>query len=149
MKFTKVFAVVALVGLFVVGSAFAADEIAQYRNGNGGAGFGSTNMEAVSGLTSEEIEAYRAENCPDGVSMIENLKEQGLFDEWKEATLADFEARLEVQIENGRITEEEASEILASLSERLEQDPPFNFGSIMGRGQGRNSANGAKGFRNR
>jgi len=149
MKFTKVFAVVALVGLFVVGSAFAAEEVSQYRNGGNGVGIGSINMEAVSGLTSEEIEAYRSENCPDGVSMIDNLKEQGLFEEWKEATLADFEERLNYQIENGRITEEEASEMLASLSEKLEQDPPFNFGSIMGRGNGRNSLNGSKGYRNR
>ncbi len=149
MKLTKVFAVVTLVGLFVVGSAFAAEEAAQHRNGNSGVGFGSTNMEAVSGLTSEEIEAYRLENCPGGLSMIDNLKEQGLYEEWKESVLSDFNERLQVQIENGRITEEEAAEVLASLADKIEQGPPFNFGNVMGRGQGKNLANGTRGYKNK
>ncbi|MFP4457717.1 MAG: hypothetical protein ACLFPS_08665, partial [Clostridia bacterium] len=121
MKLTKVFAVVALVGLFVAGSAFAIDEVAQIRNGNNGVGIGSTNMGIVSNMSDEEIEAYRLENCPDGLSMIDNLKEQGLYEEWKENVLSDFNERLEVQVENGRITEEEAAEVLASLEEKIEQ----------------------------
>lgn len=143
MKLTKIISVIAIVGLLVVGTAFAATDIGDTivnrwsrRDFSDRENYGYTRMMDLTGLDEEEIEEYRLENCPAGISMIDYLEDEGLYEEWKEDMLANLEDRLDYQIENGLITQEEAKELLADYNQRIEEGPPFYFGNMRGRGRG-------------
>jgi hypothetical protein len=130
----KIIAIVAVFSLFVVGGALA------FNGGNGISSFGEfgrgmTHMSSLTGRSLEDIAELKGSGCIGGTSMIDSLKEEGLYDEWKENMLKGFEEQLAYQVENERITEEEAVQLLEDLSDRIEEGPPFAFGHVMGRGR--------------
>jgi|SRR6056297_1332560 len=95
-----------------------------------GLNYGYNRMMDLTGLDEEEFEQYRLENCPAGVSMIDHLKEEGLYEDWEKDMMNRLEDRLEYQVENGLITQEEANELLEEYEQRLEEGPPFYFGGM-------------------
>jgi hypothetical protein len=146
MKITKIVSVIAIVGILVVGTAFAATDEDSFLNrwnrrdieyDDSQYGYGYHHMRDLSGLTDEEIEQYRSENYPYGETMIDYLKEQGLYEDWKENMLENFEFRLGYQVENNYLTQEEADELLQDYEQRIEEGPPYFFG---------NMSRGARGF---
>ncbi|MFP4456382.1 MAG: hypothetical protein ACLFPS_01865, partial [Clostridia bacterium] len=142
MKLTKILSVIAVVGLLVVGTAFAATDIGDNfvnrwsRNDfTDKENYGYNKMMDLTGLNEEKIDEYRLENCPAGTSMIDYLEDEGLYEEWKEDMLANLEDKLEYQVENGLITQEEANELLVDYEQRIEEGPPYYFGNMRGRGR--------------
>ena len=141
MKLTKIVSVIAVVGLLVVGTAFAATDQDSFFGRwnrrdieNEDYGYGYYHMQDLTDLTEEELEEYRSQRYLDGETMIEYLKDEGLFEEWKENMLENFSFRLDYQVENDILTQEEADELLEGFEDRIEEGPPFSFGNIRGRG---------------
>jgi len=170
MKLTRLLIVVAVASLFVVGTVFAmgpnGDRVmSANRSANmpgcefNAQGFmgpvatangASVNSIAdITGMTVEEVRVLCQELQENGQTIIDYLKEQGLYDKWKAAILENTQAKLDVLIENERITEEQADEMLANIEEKIENAPPLNLAvgrslNAGGRGQGRQSFRGMR-----
>lgn len=130
----KILALIAVMSLLVVGGAIAGSSDNLRVSNWGPFGRGMTHMANLSESSLEEITELKGTFCQSGTSMIDALKDEGLYETWKSNILETFEEQIANQIEQGQLSPEEAQQILNSLAERIDEGPPFGFGHIMGRG---------------
>lgn len=116
-----------------------------YRNKVNGQKIYFNNALELTGLTAEEFRALCLELREEGKTLTDYLKEEGLYDEWKQNLLDKYEERLQPAIENGKITEERASEILTQYEEKLENGTPLNRGNSFNTMKGKMNSNNGRG----
>lgn len=103
------------------------------------AGIVQTPAEIVAGLTGKSVEEVTAAR-EDGVTYGAQAAEAGKLEEFKDERLALMKSRLDEAVANKDLTQAEADEIYANMTERMENCT----GDGSGRGQG--AGNGGRGM---
>lgn len=99
------------------------------------AAYGSP-AEAAAGLTGKSLETVLSEHW-DGKTYGSMAEEEGKLEEFQAAVYELHEERLKQDVADGKLTQEEADEILETLKERQETcDGTGNGGAGLGRGRG-------------
>jgi polyhydroxyalkanoate synthesis regulator phasin len=86
----------------------------------------NASMLELTGLSAEEFKDLCEDLREEGKTIVDYLKDEGLFDEWKQDMLEKYEDRLDAAVESGKLTEEKATELLTQYEEKIEDG--FNFG---------------------
>lgn len=98
----------------------------KYRSGNSNI---NSDLLELTGLDRDEFRDLCTELKEDGKTMVDYLKDQGLYDEWKSIVLDKFEEKIINGIENNRITEEKATQLREQLEQKLEEGKLINMGN--------------------
>lgn len=125
------------------------DAVPPLRGGGRGFGMGAPRANAVelysqiSGLSIDEIR----ETCDGESSVYAIADEAGLLDQLKAAMIKDANLRIDILVEDGRITEEQAAEMKADSEESIssisaETVTPRMQGPRAGQGQGKRQGTG-------
>lgn len=86
------------------------------------------NVLELTGLSKEEFEQVCKDLKAEGKTLVDYLKEQGIYNEWKANLISEYESKLDSAVENERITEERAAELKEKLEQRIEDGKVFNLG---------------------
>lgn len=108
-----------------------------------------TPAEAVAGITGKSIESVTAEKSETGKSYGEIAKEAGKLEEFKAENLEIKKDNLNAKVAEGKITQEKADEIIATITERqanCDGTNPGKIGKANGAGFGTNEKAIGKGM---
>ena len=155
MKITKLSVLVIALCLLVAGSALAwggngrnltVEERQQLCN-QSSVGRHVDIISELTGKTAEEVRDLCSQLREDGQSIADYLKEQGLYEDYKEKAYSSFEEKVNAAVENGKLTEEKATEVLKQIKDKIE-DGTLHNGTGAGLKINRNFGSG-KGQRGR
>ncbi len=113
--------------------------------------------EAIAGLTERDLQSIIQESNETGKSYGTIAKEAGLFDEFKAEMLAIKKDKLDAQVEDGKISQEQADAILTRMEVNQANCDGSGtgygmkgagFGKGKGQGQGQGGHGMGKGLRN-
>lgn len=150
MKLTKLTVLVAVLCLLVAGSALAwggpaGNSRQQLYDGKTYRNPQSNVVAELTGKTVDEVCELCSDLQDEGKTIVDYLKEQNLYDEFKTETLSNFEVKFSNAVENGNITQERVDELLSQVKDRIANET-FCNGSKSGLN---NRARVGKGMGNR
>jgi uncharacterized glyoxalase superfamily protein PhnB len=86
------------------------------------------NVLELTGLSKEDFVQVCKDLKEEGKTLVDYLKDQGLYEEWKTNLISEYENKLDLAVENERITEERAAELKEKLEQRIEDGKALNLG---------------------
>ncbi|QOR33901.1 hypothetical protein IMX26_10395 [Clostridium sp. 'deep sea'] len=124
MKLTKLTVLVAVLCLLVAGSALAwggpGGNSQQLAAGNTYRNPQANVVAELTGKTVDEVRELCSELQDEGKTIVDYLKEQNLYEEFKTETFSNFEEKFSNAVENGNITQERADELLNQVKDKID-----------------------------